>query len=183
MAAWPHARLDEVASNLITLFHLPVLHCRLDPAVVRTIPVVIAILCALVFMCLGTPRQCIGCQNVDETCPPLESSKMGDNPIFSHGRGPGSHTQSQQYPGPPPSIPEGEEDEFDGPPQGSFGQPPLTNSGQSLQKQGSQGYREDRYDSRSREQRASVRNSRSPDPGLRNDGGRSTRDMHPEDRA
>lgn len=155
-------------------------------------PVVVAILCALIFMCLGTPRQCIGYQNVDETCPPLEQ-KMGDNPIFSQGRGTGGSQNYSQFPGPPPSIPEGgEDDDYNGP--GPYSsQPNPSNSYQSgsmLHKQSSQGYRggerpdgyrEERYDSRGgrtgQDPRQSARHSRSPEPGVRN----SRRDMGPPD--
>lgn len=54
--------------------------CSLDPSIVRTVPIVVALITSLVMMCLGPPRQMLGFQNVDETCPPIEkqSSMVGD---------------------------------------------------------------------------------------------------------
>lgn len=111
---------------LIVIFISPISIClfpadgnggvsSLDPAVVRTVPVVVAIAGALIMMCLGNPRQCLGYQNVEETCPAIEK-QMGDNPIYSQG-GKGLAASNMGYPGPPPSIPE-EDDYQDGPPQG-----------------------------------------------------------------
>ena len=42
---------------------------RIDPAVVRTVPIVAALMTSLTMMCLGPPRQILGFSNVDETCP------------------------------------------------------------------------------------------------------------------
>ncbi|KAG1674463.1 hypothetical protein FOA52_003068 [Chlamydomonas sp. UWO 241] len=183
------ALLAMVTFLLIVIFITPISVClmpadsnpnisSLDPAVVRTLPIVFAVLSALMFMCLGNPRQCIGFQNVEETCPGMES-KMGNNPIYAGERGAGG--SSQQYPGPAPSIPEGDEDDYnEPPPYSNQGHPsnsyPPHSSQASLPKQGSQGasQRDDRYDSRQGRAsngmgppQQSVRHSRSPEPPLR----------------
>lgn len=55
---------------------------------IRTIPIVVAIVSSLLMICLGPPRQSLGYQNVDETCPPLE--KQINNPLYTK-------QQSQAY--------------------------------------------------------------------------------------
>lgn len=55
-----------------------------DPVVIRTVPVLIATMAALVMMCLGPPRQCIGYQNKPETCP-FTKEPQADN---AYARGP-----------------------------------------------------------------------------------------------
>ncbi len=51
---------------------LPLPPPSLDASIVRTVPIVVALITALMMMCLGPPRQMIGFQNVEETCPKLE---------------------------------------------------------------------------------------------------------------
>ncbi|KAJ9526100.1 hypothetical protein QJQ45_009535 [Haematococcus lacustris] len=69
---------------------------RFDASIVRTVPVVVAIIMAMLMVCLGEPRQMLGFQNVPETCPSIDR-QLGDNPIYA------------KYPAPQDNIPEGEE--------------------------------------------------------------------------
>ncbi|GFR47316.1 hypothetical protein Agub_g9004 [Astrephomene gubernaculifera] len=104
-----HALLSTAAFVLIVLFTNPVCMCifpsgvkdgtsQFDAAIVRTVPVVVALLIGLITMCLGPPRQMLGFQNVPETCP-ISDRPMSTNPMYAGSQG--------DY---PPTIPEGDED-------------------------------------------------------------------------
>lgn len=123
--------------------------CSIDASVVRTIPIVVALMTSLVMMCLGPPRQMIGFQNVEETCPPIEkqvcilcggflgsaaacllvtlltsfvfvSPQMGDNPIYNGDNPIYNGDQGPNGPGSESHIPEGDEDDYDGMPPPSY---------------------------------------------------------------
>ncbi|KAL6764035.1 hypothetical protein V8C86DRAFT_3129160 [Haematococcus lacustris] len=102
-----HAVLSTATFLLIVIFTNPVCMClfpsgladgtsRFDASIVRTVPVVVAIIMAMLMVCLGEPRQMLGFQNVSETCPSIDR-QLGDNPIYA------------KYPAPQDNIPEGEE--------------------------------------------------------------------------
>lgn len=87
-----HAMISTLAFLLVITFTNPISMClfpsgmsngttRFDPAIIRTVPVVVAIITSLIMVCLGPPRQMIGYQNVPDTCPPIEK-QMGNNPIY-----------------------------------------------------------------------------------------------------
>ncbi len=93
-----HAFASMLAFLLIIIFSNPISMCifpsgnsdgtsRFDPSVIRTVPILIAIIFSMLMVCLGPPRQMLGIQNVAETCPALEQGKMGDNPMY--GKYPG----------------------------------------------------------------------------------------------
>lgn len=58
---------------------IPLSERRIDPSVVRTVPIVVALMTSMVMMCLGPPRQMIGFSNVDETCPPVDKQVSLDS--------------------------------------------------------------------------------------------------------
>mmetsp|Transcript_40215 Transcript_40215/g.89249 ORF Transcript_40215/g.89249 Transcript_40215/m.89249 type:complete len:296 (+) Transcript_40215:396-1283(+) len=112
-----HALFALAAFLLIVLFINPISMClfpgelngssKFDSSIIRTVPVVVSIITALLMMCLGPPRQMLGYQNVEETGADKDVQKsqafeMGDNPIYSKGYGPGPID---------PSVPEGGEEE------------------------------------------------------------------------
>lgn len=79
---------------LIIIFTNPICMClfpsyefngtsRFDPAIVRTVPIVIAIIMAMIMVCLGPPRQMLGFQNVPETGGG-QDRHMADNPIYNN---------------------------------------------------------------------------------------------------
>ena len=89
---YAHALVSVLTFLLIIIFTNPICMClfpgtredgtsRFDPAIVRTVPIVIAIIMSMVMVCLGPPRQMLGLQNVPETAPVVEK-QMGDNPIY-----------------------------------------------------------------------------------------------------
>ncbi|GIL61898.1 hypothetical protein Vafri_16273 [Volvox africanus] len=122
-----HAIVSTAAFVLIMLFTNPVCMCifpsgkqdgtsQFDAAIVRTVPVVVALIGGMVMMCLGPPRQMIGFQNVPESVP-TGDRPMATNPVYAGSQG--------DY---PPTIPEGEEDFESGPgsaPPGGGGGPML----------------------------------------------------------
>jgi hypothetical protein len=83
-----HAFLSMSTFLLIVIFINPISIClfpapsgstsesgsKLSTSIIRTIPVLIAIIMGLAMLCLGPPRQMIGNANVEETCPPLKAS-------------------------------------------------------------------------------------------------------------
>ncbi|GLC33325.1 hypothetical protein PLESTB_000345600 [Pleodorina starrii] len=104
-----HATLSTAAFVLIMLFTNPVCMCifpsghqdgtsQFDAAIVRTVPVVVALIVGMVMMCLGPPRQMIGFQNVPETGP-TGNRQLASNPVYAGSQG--------DFP--PPTIPEGED--------------------------------------------------------------------------
>ncbi|KAG2490176.1 hypothetical protein HYH03_011305 [Edaphochlamys debaryana] len=110
-----HAVLATAAFLLIMLFTNPTCMCifpdpaangtsQFSDAVVRTVPVVVALLIGMMMICLGPPRQMLGFQNVPETCP-IPERQLNSNPMYAGSQG--------DY---PPTIPEGDEDEEGGPP-------------------------------------------------------------------
>lgn len=114
-----HATLATAAFILIMLFTNPVCMClfpsgdndgtsRFDAAIVRTVPIVVALLIGCIMVCLGPPRQMLGFQNVPETVPSPER-QLNTNPMYA-----GSQADY------PPPIPEGEEDYERGPPSKSL---------------------------------------------------------------
>lgn len=116
-----HGILATSAFVLIMIFTNPTCMCvfpsgenngtsRFDAAIVRTVPIVVALITGMLMVCLGPPRQLLGFQNVPETCPPLERP-MNSNPMYA-----GSHADY------PPTIPEGDEDYESSP--GGGGPPP-----------------------------------------------------------
>ncbi|KXZ47852.1 hypothetical protein GPECTOR_32g464 [Gonium pectorale] len=119
-----HAILSTAAFVLIMLFTNPICMCifpsglkdgtsSFDAAIVRTVPVVVALLLGMVMMCLGPPRQMLGFQSVPDTCP-LSERPMASNPMYA-----GSQADY------PPTIPEGDEDFENGPGAGpGHGGPP-----------------------------------------------------------
>ncbi|EFJ44696.1 hypothetical protein VOLCADRAFT_95012 [Volvox carteri f. nagariensis] len=121
-----HAVLSTAAFVLIILFTNPVCMCifpsgkqdgtsQFDAAIVRTVPVVVALICGMVMMCLGPPRQMIGFQNVPESTPAGERP-MAPNPVYGGSQG--------DY---PPGIPEGDDYES-GPGLAHGGGGPMTKS-------------------------------------------------------
>lgn len=89
---YAHAFCSVTTFLLIIIFSNPISMClcpsgnsdgtsRFDPAIIRTVPILIAIIMSMAMVCLGPPRQLLGMQNVQETCQPPERS-MGDNPIY-----------------------------------------------------------------------------------------------------
>lgn len=109
---YAHAFISMATFLLVIIFTNPICMClfpndgegngtsRLDDAVVRTVPVVVAIIMAVIMVCLGPPRQMLGNQNGPETAQPVEA-RMGDNPIYNKGYPPPSacrHTQAQVLP-------------------------------------------------------------------------------------
>mmetsp|Transcript_4083 Transcript_4083/g.7264 ORF Transcript_4083/g.7264 Transcript_4083/m.7264 type:complete len:292 (+) Transcript_4083:161-1036(+) len=76
-----HAILASIAFFLITIFINPVCMClfpsglsngtsRIDSSLIRSIPVIVALIIALMVICLGPPRQLIGFSNVPDTYRP-----------------------------------------------------------------------------------------------------------------
>uniref|UniRef100_A0A7S0RXL8 Uncharacterized protein n=1 Tax=Chlamydomonas leiostraca TaxID=1034604 RepID=A0A7S0RXL8_9CHLO len=202
-----HAFISMLTFLLIIIFTNPICMClfpnedtddgtsRLDAAIVRTVPVVVAIIMAMLMVCLGPPRQMLGFQNVPETAPVVEA-KMGDNPIYNKGYPPPPYSRG----GPPAameggSIPEGEmEGDYDD-------RPPLEGPPSKLYPQGSRdnypsardnmpprdynrppssrgegGYRTPPHDYPGRGSQRSYR-ERERDAGPRNGGGGGDRDF------
>ncbi|KAG2441176.1 hypothetical protein HXX76_004028 [Chlamydomonas incerta] len=88
-----HAVLSTTAFVLIMLFTNPVCMCifpsgakdgtsKFDAAIVRTVPIVVALLIGMIMVCLGPPRQMLGFQNVPETGPP-SNQPMNSNPMYA----------------------------------------------------------------------------------------------------
>ncbi|PNH08555.1 hypothetical protein TSOC_004880 [Tetrabaena socialis] len=107
-----HATLSTAAFVLIMLFTNPICMCifpsglkdgtsRFDAAIVRTVPIVVALLIGMIMICLGPPRQMLGFQNVPETCP-KEERPMSANPMYA-----GSQADY------PPTIAEGDEGDYE----------------------------------------------------------------------
>ena len=94
-----HGLLSTLCFILIALFTNPICMCifpsglkdgtsSFDSAIVRTVPIVVALLCGMIMMCLGPPRQMLGFQNVPDT-------QKGPDPAINRcgqggGRVPGS---------------------------------------------------------------------------------------------
>eukprot|EP00798_Chlamydomonas_sp_ICE-L_P007518 gene7518-665_t len=91
-----HAILSLATFVLIAVFINPISTClypstnpqsdeasKFSDSTVRTIPIVVALIAALMMMCLGPPRQMIGLTNVPETCSPPDFRGGGSNPIYT----------------------------------------------------------------------------------------------------
>jgi hypothetical protein len=87
-----HALCSMLTFLLISIFSNPISMCicpsglsdgtaRFDPAVIRTVPILVAIIMSMTMVCLGPPRQMLGTQNVAETCPPIEGPPRGVGPV------------------------------------------------------------------------------------------------------
>jgi hypothetical protein len=54
-------------------------------SIVRTVPIVVALLIGGMMVCLGPPRQLLGFQNVPDTCPPLDR-QLAVNPMYANSQ-------------------------------------------------------------------------------------------------
>eukprot|EP00201_Polytomella_parva_P001549 CAMPEP_0175073292 /NCGR_PEP_ID=MMETSP0052_2-20121109/20450_1 /TAXON_ID=51329 ORGANISM="Polytomella parva, Strain SAG 63-3" /NCGR_SAMPLE_ID=MMETSP0052_2 /ASSEMBLY_ACC=CAM_ASM_000194 /LENGTH=308 /DNA_ID=CAMNT_0016341023 /DNA_START=74 /DNA_END=1000 /DNA_ORIENTATION=+ len=94
-----HGFMATIAFTLISIFMNPVCMClfpshhndgtsSFDSSIIRTIPIVVSLIIALMMICLGPPRQLIGFQNVPETAPlPTQNINRSmradqENPVF-----------------------------------------------------------------------------------------------------
>lgn len=120
-----HAVLATTAFVLIALFTNPICMClfpsgaddgtaRFDASIIRTVPIVVALLTSMIMICLGPPRQMLGFQNVPDTSP-LPERPMNSNPMYAG-------SQQADYPLPPPTIPEGDEGDYEAGPHKDQGQ-------------------------------------------------------------
>ena len=89
-----HAIVATACFILIAIFTNPVCMClfpsgnkdgpsRFDASIVRTVPIVVSILCGMLMICLGPPRQMLGYQNIPDTVPP--APRTAENPMYGGG--------------------------------------------------------------------------------------------------